>query len=1394
MVIEADPIAGKRSEDRVHGPALRTRAGGDVRPPERAVSSLDLAMQYAAPSNLVLTPAPECRKLSRGISRATDNEGLVWALRSNTEPENSTLSSDHIMLLPDISVYPPDFRKFIEKDLLETATLVTLESAGILNWWCGGRVPGAPRLLPLATSGDGNCLPHAASLAAYGFHDRLLALRTKVQALLSGEGGEALTNAIKRRWRWSESMCLRSAGLTPTEAEWEREWCDAVRAASAEPRPRPNGAAAPHYDGLEQLHVLALAHVMRRPVVVFADVALRVRTHCPSTPHYDGLEQLHVLALAHVMRRPVVVFADVALRVRAHCPSTPHYDGLEQLHVLALAHVMRRPVVVFADVALRVRTHCPSTPHYDGLEQLHVLALAHVMRRPVVVFADVALRVRTHCPSTPHYDGLEQLHVLALAHVMRRPVVVFADVALRVRAHCPSTPHYDGLEQLHVLALAHVMRRPVVVFADVALRVRTHCPSTPHYDGLEQLHVLALAHVMRRPVVVFADVALRVRAHCPSTPHYDGLEQLHVLALAHVMRRPVVVFADVALRVRTHCPSTPHYDGLEQLHVLALAHVMRRPVVVFADVALRVRTHCPSTPHYDGLEQLHVLALAHVMRRPVVVFADVALRVRTHCPSTPHYDGLEQLHVLALAHVMRRPVVVFADVALRVRTHCPSTPHYDGLEQLHVLALAHVMRRPVVVFADVALRVRAHCPSTPHYDGLEQLHVLALAHVMRRPVVVFADVALRDPMGEAIAPNPFGGVYLPLEAAAGTCVRAPILLAYDAGHFSALAPCEPLPAAGARVPLCDRHGRPLPMRYVCTSVLCGGHVRARAHPAGVRRGALLGAGAVRAAAGRGRARAAVRPPRPPAAHAVRLYVCTVRRARACARPSCWRTTRGTSRRWRRASRCRPRARACRCATATAARCPCGTSVRLYCAAGTCVRAPILLAYDAGHFSALAPCEPLPAAGARVPLCDRHGRPLPMRYVCTSVLCGGHVRARAHPAGVRRGALLGAGAVRAAAGRGRARAAVRPPRPPAAHAVRLYVCTVRRARACARPSCWRTTRGTSRRWRRASRCRPRARACRCATATAARCPCGTSVRLYCAAGTCVRAPILLAYDAGHFSALAPCEPLPAAGARVPLCDRHGRPLPMRFAVDPGEDFLWDVEPDQRTINNLLPDEYQQTAMLTAYLDLETVECLSPSQPSEELRRSLDALSTKSSKQMNSVAKQFGSIGRSMSSKLKKNFGSMAKLTGKNSGSQSNPEESLPRRQSTYEIICCRVLAARTPVQEEMVKNYLNEAWMGYTAEKNRRESTSSAPRYGTGRSQFYAEAGGGAHATARSMAAKSNTLSDRTLYLSRSTFYDDRPPSPTSPASPAPRPCRAPLCLYYGSPANDNYCSRCARLN
>ena len=65
-----------------------------------------------------------------------------------------------------------------------------------------------------------------------------------------------------------------------------------------------------------------------------------------------------------------------------------------------------------------------------------------------------------------------------------------------------------------------------------------------------------------------------------------------------------------------------------------------------------------------------------------------------------------------------------------------------------------------------------------------------LAHVIQRPIIVVADTILKDSSGEALAPIPFGGIYLPLECDASHCCRSPLLLTYDAAHFSALVPME----------------------------------------------------------------------------------------------------------------------------------------------------------------------------------------------------------------------------------------------------------------------------------------------------------------------------------------------------------------------------------------------------------------------------------------------------------------------------------------------------------------------------------------------------------------------------------------------------------------------------
>lgn len=76
------------------------------------------------------------------------------------------------------------------------------------------------------------------------------------------------------------------------------------------------------------------------------------------------------------------------------------------------------------------------------------------------------------------------------------------------------------------------------------------------------------------------------------------------------------------------------------------------------------------------------------------------------------------------------------------------------------------------------------------YESLEELHVFVLAHVLFRPIIIVADTILKDANGDAMAPISFGGIYLPLERSAEECYRTPLLLTYDAAHFSAIVPME----------------------------------------------------------------------------------------------------------------------------------------------------------------------------------------------------------------------------------------------------------------------------------------------------------------------------------------------------------------------------------------------------------------------------------------------------------------------------------------------------------------------------------------------------------------------------------------------------------------------------
>lgn len=234
------------------------------------------------------------KKLYRGISRATENENLVSRARNEIAMDfhSNCLNSienvqqlempDYTFTLPDLTIYSDEFRAFLEKDLIECSTLTSLESTNRLNWWADAGF--CRRLSPLATTGDGNCLLHAASLAMWGFHDRKLTLRAALHSILSSSDYK---DALCRRWRFQQTRLNKTAGFVYSEIEWVKEWEEIVCMASPEPRQskttsRRRSVAINEsiddnatYESLEEIHIFALAHVLRRAIIVIADTVLR---------------------------------------------------------------------------------------------------------------------------------------------------------------------------------------------------------------------------------------------------------------------------------------------------------------------------------------------------------------------------------------------------------------------------------------------------------------------------------------------------------------------------------------------------------------------------------------------------------------------------------------------------------------------------------------------------------------------------------------------------------------------------------------------------------------------------------------------------------------------------------------------------------------------------------------------------------------------------------------------------------------------------------------------------------------------------------------------------------------------------------------------------------------
>ncbi|VDK89107.1 unnamed protein product, partial [Onchocerca ochengi] len=199
-------------------------------------------------------------------------------VEENREYEDTLCWPSYAFVLPNLFEQPADFRSYLEKDLIETSTLKRLENSGHLNWWCWNG--SGQRMWPLSTTGDGNCLLHAASLGMWGIHDRQLMLRKILYEMLTRGSRRHI---LWRRWRWAESQSNLQSGLVLTDEEWQREWDNVLHMAAAIPRTfttseddAPDKSESEQvYESLESIHVFALAHILKRPIIVVSDTVLR---------------------------------------------------------------------------------------------------------------------------------------------------------------------------------------------------------------------------------------------------------------------------------------------------------------------------------------------------------------------------------------------------------------------------------------------------------------------------------------------------------------------------------------------------------------------------------------------------------------------------------------------------------------------------------------------------------------------------------------------------------------------------------------------------------------------------------------------------------------------------------------------------------------------------------------------------------------------------------------------------------------------------------------------------------------------------------------------------------------------------------------------------------------
>lgn len=153
----------------------------------------------------------------------------------------------------EIEDLPNAVKKQLFDELLDKNVQKELEDdEPVINWSSEITERLGSRLYPLWNRTAGDCLLDSVLQASWGVMDRDNTLR---RALADSLGEGAMM--FYRRWKETESIQAELLNFSLEESQWEHDWAILLSLAS-----QPGAS-------LEQVHIFALSHILRRPIIVY---------------------------------------------------------------------------------------------------------------------------------------------------------------------------------------------------------------------------------------------------------------------------------------------------------------------------------------------------------------------------------------------------------------------------------------------------------------------------------------------------------------------------------------------------------------------------------------------------------------------------------------------------------------------------------------------------------------------------------------------------------------------------------------------------------------------------------------------------------------------------------------------------------------------------------------------------------------------------------------------------------------------------------------------------------------------------------------------------------------------------------------------------------------------